>query len=70
MPLLTDGLLHTGFVRPVRPLVQSLLRGPIMAIPEPAKKYALRISESTGVPVEKVLRSRPFRNYLEAMWGR
>lgn len=38
-------------------------------LPEPAYRYAVRISEVTGLPLREVLESRPVRNLARA-WER
>jgi len=65
MPLLLDGKIETGFLRE-RVLIKALLRP---AIPEPALKWAKREAEKLGIPVEEVLKSQPFKEYVRSLWG-
>ena len=43
----------------------SLLRGEYVELPEPVYRYAKKISEITGLPLEEVLRSKPVQNMLK-----
>lgn len=61
MPILTDGLPYTGFIRD-RKIIYELLT------PTLAKNYATKISQLTGVELSKVIRSQPFINYLKALF--
>jgi len=36
-------------------------------IPKMALRYAEKVSERTGIPVEEVMRSKPFRNFLRRL---
>jgi putative cell wall-binding protein len=45
-----------------KPLLSSISRE---EIPKPAYNYAKKISELTGVPLQQVIRSQPFRKLLE-----
>jgi len=63
MPLLVDSDIRTGFIRE-RTIITKLLR-PL--IPKMARKYAMQISKVTGLPLETVMKSKPFRNYLNAL---
>jgi len=63
LPLVTDGKIYTGFIRKRRLL--ALIFEP--KIPEIAKKYAEGVSRLTGIPLEKVMKSRPVRNYIKAL---
>lgn len=62
MPLITDGLPYTGFIRD-RDILYWLL------VPEMAQNYAEGISKITGLPVETVIKSRPFVNYYRRVRG-
>lgn len=60
MPLLTDGLPYTGFFRE-RKIIFEIIT------PSMAKKYARKISDFTGLPLEKIINSKPFINYLKRL---
>jgi hypothetical protein len=66
MPLLgKDRCVWTGWLRQ-RVLLQTLLKPP-QKIPSMALRYAERISKATGLPLEEVLKSQPFQNYLRKL---
>jgi hypothetical protein len=69
MPLLgKDRCIWTGWIRQ-RTLLQNLILGTIKPLPPAAKRYAEKIAKTTGIALEEVLRSQPFKNYLKALWG-
>lgn len=37
-------------------------------IPEPVMKYAKSVAETTGLPLEEVLKSQPVRNYMKKFY--
>lgn len=64
MPLLTDNNVTTGFIRKERPLFKLFFEEPL---PKMAQNYAKGISDITGIPLEKIKKSKPFLKYKEAL---
>jgi len=72
MPLLLDGRIDTGFIRERR-LIKRLFRrssgsaevSKSIKIPEPVYKYAMKISQITGLPFEEVIRSAPVQRMID-----
>jgi hypothetical protein len=63
VPIITDGRIETGFIRE-RKILASLLRPEVPAM---TMRYAEGIAKRTGLPLETIMRSKPFLNYLEAV---
>ena len=80
VPLLLDGDLTTGWIRRERRIVKRFLKLKVFSpspytreaqveihIPKMAYRYAKRVSEITGLPLETVLNSRPVREYIKRL---
>ena len=64
-----DGDVTVGWLRD-RKLLKSLLNRDnldLNTLPQMARNYALRMSKITGKSVEEILRSEPFRKFLEKL---
>jgi hypothetical protein len=52
-----------------RPLIRALLEEYLIEHSPLVKKYAERVAEVTGLPLEVVKRSQPVRNYARRILG-
>jgi DNA mismatch repair ATPase MutS len=52
-----------------RPLVRALLEEYLVEHSPLVRRYAERVAEVTGLPLEVVKRSRPVRNYARRILG-
>lgn len=57
-----------GYVRRRRRFLAQLLK-PEHEVPEMADNYARSMAEFTGLSVEKIKQSRPFKNYIDKLRG-
>jgi len=69
MPLLKEGDITRGWVRPERPLLKRLYEKTFMSRSPIFREYVRGVARATELPEEKVIKSRPVRNFLRKLVG-
>lgn len=64
MPIIIDSNITTGFIREERPIFKLFFEEPL---PKMAQNYAQGISNITGIPIDKIKKSKPFLEYKKAL---
>jgi len=68
MPLITNGDVTTGILRR-RKIIEAVILKTLEKRSTMIRNYAQKMSEFLEVPVEKIRRSKPFRNYVKKITG-
>jgi len=69
MPLLKDGDIIKGWIRPERSLLKRIYEQTFMSRSPMFREYVRGIARATELPERKVIRSQPVRNFLKRLTG-